>query len=355
MPSYLSIDVDGRVVRLDTFSKTVAPGCRLGWITAQPAIVERIMRITETSTQQPSGFVQSMIAELLIGPVNKGKSPKESGGWDMTGWVRWLEGLRGEYERRMNRMSDILEEGQNQVSSNRYRPAPVERSYDWAIIKNKSSSEGQTSPRYGGTISIRLKPKVPHACPTCSSPLPPSSYRAASASTSSSPSSSSAAAAAAAAAVAKASTQDSEDSWSLITSTPLFTFTRPTGGMFLWLEVQFNTHPLAHRVAGPRLSTALWIFWTTTPFRVLVSPGTIFSPTPDIAAARGWRFFRLCFAAVPADQLDSIANRFCEGIAAFWEIRDVKVIDELLKDVDFAGVDFEVLRTEGLVALTGFC
>lgn len=58
---------------------------------------------------------------------------------------------------------------------------------------------------------------------------------------------------------------------------------------------------------------------------------------------------------MPADQLDSIANRFCEGIAAFWEIRDVKVIDELLKDVDFAGVDFEVLRTEGLVALTGFC
>src|SRR5439155_21509566 len=68
VPSYLSIDTDGRVIRLDTFSKTVAPGCRLGWITAQPEFVDKLLRITETSTQQPSGFVQSMIAELILGP-----------------------------------------------------------------------------------------------------------------------------------------------------------------------------------------------------------------------------------------------------------------------------------------------
>lgn len=44
VPSYLSIDTEGRVIRLDTFSKTVAPGCRLGWITAQPALIERFNR-----------------------------------------------------------------------------------------------------------------------------------------------------------------------------------------------------------------------------------------------------------------------------------------------------------------------
>jgi DNA-binding transcriptional MocR family regulator len=44
VPSYLSIDTDGRVIRLDTFSKTVAPGCRLGWITAQPKFIERLIR-----------------------------------------------------------------------------------------------------------------------------------------------------------------------------------------------------------------------------------------------------------------------------------------------------------------------
>jgi DNA-binding transcriptional MocR family regulator len=44
VPSYLSIDTDGRVIRLDTFSKMVAPGCRLGWVTAQPALIERFIR-----------------------------------------------------------------------------------------------------------------------------------------------------------------------------------------------------------------------------------------------------------------------------------------------------------------------
>ena len=70
VPSYLHVDTDGRVIRLDTFSKTVAPGCRLGWITAQPMFIEKILRITETSTQQPSGFVQSMIVPggmLMVG------------------------------------------------------------------------------------------------------------------------------------------------------------------------------------------------------------------------------------------------------------------------------------------------
>ena len=44
VPSYLSIDTEGRVVRLDTFSKTIAPGCRLGWVTAQPVFIERLLR-----------------------------------------------------------------------------------------------------------------------------------------------------------------------------------------------------------------------------------------------------------------------------------------------------------------------
>jgi DNA-binding transcriptional MocR family regulator len=44
VPSFLNIDTDGRVIRLDTFSKTIAPGCRLGFITAQPAIIEKVAR-----------------------------------------------------------------------------------------------------------------------------------------------------------------------------------------------------------------------------------------------------------------------------------------------------------------------
>lgn len=121
-------------MRLDTFSKTVAPGCRLGWITTQPALCERLLRISETSTQQPSGFVQSMIAELIMGPHNKhGRGGgKNDAGWQVDGWVRWLEGLRGNYERRMNTMCRILDEGKQLVKSGRRKS--IDNSQEWSVI-----------------------------------------------------------------------------------------------------------------------------------------------------------------------------------------------------------------------------
>ncbi|KAK4947609.1 hypothetical protein LTR10_013555 [Elasticomyces elasticus] len=92
VPSFLSIDVDGRVIRLDTFSKTIAPGCRLGWITAQPSICEQIFRVTDGTTQQPSGFVQVIVAQLLgefEDPATNSSvvgSTAEAAGWGLTGW-----------------------------------------------------------------------------------------------------------------------------------------------------------------------------------------------------------------------------------------------------------------------------
>jgi DNA-binding transcriptional MocR family regulator len=144
VPSYLSMDTDGRVIRLDTFSKTVAPGCRLGWITAQPRFIERILRIAESTTQQPSGFVQAMVAELLIGPQNSDDGGrggnKDGSGWKADGWVRWLEGLRAQYEARMNTMCDILEEGSEVVRMGRRGSLSAlslddEGSDEWAVIE----------------------------------------------------------------------------------------------------------------------------------------------------------------------------------------------------------------------------
>ena len=39
---FLSIDVDGRVVRVDTFAKLLGPGYRLGWVSGPPAIVQKL-------------------------------------------------------------------------------------------------------------------------------------------------------------------------------------------------------------------------------------------------------------------------------------------------------------------------
>jgi DNA-binding transcriptional MocR family regulator len=175
IPSYLSMDYEGRVVRLDTFSKTVAPGCRLGWITAQPALVERILRITETSTQQPSGFVQSMIAELLMGPHDSSDPGRggaaDGSGWKVDGWVRWLEGLRGNYERRMQTMCDALDAGKELVKSGRRASLGTVADSDdeWAVVE-KTQIYSFVRPLGGMFVWVRfdftshpLAKEVPHA------------------------------------------------------------------------------------------------------------------------------------------------------------------------------------------------
>jgi DNA-binding transcriptional MocR family regulator len=273
VPSFLSIDTEGRVVRLDTFSKTVAPGCRLGWITAQPELIERYLRIAETSTQQPSGFVQSMVAELVMGPDSEDqkkafsslKSHKDRAaftGWKMDGWVRWLEGLRGQYERRMGRMCRILDEGADLLKTGVF-----------------------------------------------------------------------------------ASPEDSE--WGVVTKTPLYSYSWPRGGMFVWMRMHFESHPLWQarhskspaKVDGMQLSTGLMMYLTRKPFLVLVSPGMMFSADDNVRQRMGWAYYRLCFAAESEERVDDCSRRFVEGVHKFWRMKDVKVLEEILENSPVAAAD----------------
>ncbi len=63
--SFLSIDTDGRVIRLDSLSKFVAPGMRLGWITASNSFIDKYQLLQEASTQFPSGVAQSVFTGLI--------------------------------------------------------------------------------------------------------------------------------------------------------------------------------------------------------------------------------------------------------------------------------------------------
>ncbi|KAH8814944.1 aromatic amino acid aminotransferase-like protein [Xylogone sp. PMI_703] len=90
IPTYLSIDTDGRVMRMDSFSKVIAPGTRVGWITASAQIVERFTRHNECSVQNPSGLSQMVLYKLL----------DES--WGHEGYLSWLRNIRTEYTRRRN-------------------------------------------------------------------------------------------------------------------------------------------------------------------------------------------------------------------------------------------------------------
>ncbi len=44
-PSLRTFDPDGRVIRVDTFSKTIAPGVRTGWIIADEPVIEQFGRV----------------------------------------------------------------------------------------------------------------------------------------------------------------------------------------------------------------------------------------------------------------------------------------------------------------------
>jgi DNA-binding transcriptional MocR family regulator len=249
-PSFLSVDVDGRVVRLDTFSKTIAPGCRLGWITAQPAIIERITRITETSTQQPSGFVQAMVAQLLLEQQGSStvaqKKPDGSSGWSMDGWVNWLEGLRDAYQRRVQGMCTILEEGR--------------------------------------TVAIDGR---------------------------------------------------ALDSWSVISKAPMYEFDWPVAGMFIWIKVRYDTHPLVSVYGAEKVCTALWFFLLKKPFLCIVAPGLMFSPTEEMRG-RAFQYIRLCFAPMAEDRVEAISHNFVAGCRAFWQLEnfdDIPGLDEPMPEM----------------------
>ncbi|GAO50738.1 L-kynurenine/alpha-aminoadipate aminotransferase [Saitoella complicata NRRL Y-17804] len=103
IPSYLSLDTDGRVIRLDSFSKVIAPGSRCGWLTGPAQLMERALRHNEVSIQSASGFSQAILYQLL------------SQTWGHSGYLDWLINLRAEYTARrdicLKAMEEYLPEG----------------------------------------------------------------------------------------------------------------------------------------------------------------------------------------------------------------------------------------------------
>ncbi|XP_054432029.1 kynurenine/alpha-aminoadipate aminotransferase, mitochondrial [Pteronotus mesoamericanus] len=64
-PSFLSMDIDGRVIRADSFSKILSAGLRIGFITGPKPLIERIVLHTQVSTLHTSTFTQLIVSQLL--------------------------------------------------------------------------------------------------------------------------------------------------------------------------------------------------------------------------------------------------------------------------------------------------
>ena len=88
-----SIDTDG-VIYLGTFSKTLAPGFRVGWALAPHAIREKLILANESAILSPSAFSQYAITEYL----------------NSADWKGQIDTFRGVYRQRRDAMLAALQE-----------------------------------------------------------------------------------------------------------------------------------------------------------------------------------------------------------------------------------------------------
>ena len=65
LPSLKSMDTKGLVVFLGTFSKTFAPGLRIGWVAANPEILEKYNVIKQSADLQCSTISQRELAKFI--------------------------------------------------------------------------------------------------------------------------------------------------------------------------------------------------------------------------------------------------------------------------------------------------
>lgn len=229
-PSYLKFDYQGRVIRLDTFSKYVAPGSRLGWFTCSPQMAERLERQGETTTQAPCGFGQSLVAQLLTT-------------WKYDGYVRWLHGLAVEYQIRRDFFIDTLLEEFH-----------VRQSYStkgiWAGCE---------------VYDCYVKPK---------NMVEKASYR------------------------------------------KLFSFVPPTSGMFIWLAMDFETHPSFKEGEEETLEMQLWTNLAES--GLLVAPGWYFAATEEIND-KGKGHFRISFSNAEFSQMKKAVKIFGDVVKDFFK------------------------------------
>lgn len=93
-PTLFQLDTSNTVISLGTFSKTLAPGLRLGWLLASEYVVDQLTLIKERQILFNGGLGQLILAELL-----------ENGTYDTH-----LMRLREEHIERRNAMKRSLEQ-----------------------------------------------------------------------------------------------------------------------------------------------------------------------------------------------------------------------------------------------------
>lgn len=91
LESFLSMDVDDRVLRFDSLSKVLSSGVRLGWMSGPKEIVERVALHQQVATLHTSGIAQAVVLALLDR-------------WGEVGWRRHVTEVCAFYRARRDAM-----------------------------------------------------------------------------------------------------------------------------------------------------------------------------------------------------------------------------------------------------------
>ncbi|XP_031440419.1 kynurenine/alpha-aminoadipate aminotransferase, mitochondrial [Clupea harengus] len=95
-PTFLSMDVDGRIIRTDSFSKILSSGLRIGFVTGPKPLVDRVVLHIQASTMHTSTFTQLMVSQLLQA-------------WGQEGFLNHIDGVVEFYRAQRNAMISSAE------------------------------------------------------------------------------------------------------------------------------------------------------------------------------------------------------------------------------------------------------
>ena len=257
-PSYVEIDIDGRVLAMQTFTKIFAPGCRVGWIVAQPDFIAKLTLMTDVTTSNPSGFAEAALAQVIRREWN---GPE--------GFVRWIAGLNANYRSRRDVLCETLAEGRVLfVGRDKESGSDSEsKSEGSSNDDGDGGRDGSGKRKHRGSKSLARTHRTRKGKPL-----------------------------------------------------RMYDFDVPEGGMYVWVNLHLDDHPLARGKAGLSIRDILIRLWNhlITNFDLLTVPGPLFAVDGSTGAKTASHHLRLTFAAVAPSDLRRAGRLFGEGVKTFW-------------------------------------
>lgn len=124
-PTFLSMDVDGRVIRTDSFSKILSSGLRIGFVTGPKPLVDRVVLHIQASTMHTSSFTQLMVSQLLHS-------------WGQQGFLQHIDGVIEFYRKQRDAMISSAEKWLKDVAE---WHAPSAGMFLWIKLKGIADTQ----------------------------------------------------------------------------------------------------------------------------------------------------------------------------------------------------------------------